>query len=194
MLQPFQLTRKNITALRKRWTSHILEMISFFRSYLFIKSAFLFWYSDKWMNNQLLKYTWKWSVFYHTIKNERSCTFENDKEIVKINAALHRKANANAACKNDAYVYVGKFVDCSAFAEAANGPYINVLYANSHWCTDSQRIAFGCLPNACTSNVRIGFKCCVRIGFKCRVRICILFAFRCKPGFRDAIESSLFLA
>ncbi len=46
-----------------------------------------------------------------------------------IKAGLHR--NANAACENDTYVYVGKFVDCSAFAKAANQPYINVLYTNS---------------------------------------------------------------
>ncbi len=46
-----------------------------------------------------------------------------------LKASLHR--NANAACENDVYVYVGKFVDCWAFAEAANRPYINVLYANS---------------------------------------------------------------
>ncbi len=40
--------------------------------------------------------------------------FEN----TSVKAGLHR--NANAACENDAYVYVGKFVDCSAFAEVAN--------------------------------------------------------------------------
>ncbi len=44
-----------------------------------------------------------------------------------VKAGLHRYANTNAACKNDAYVHVGKFVNCSAFAEAANLPYINVL-------------------------------------------------------------------
>ncbi len=107
-------------------------------------------------------------------------------EILK--AGLHRNANTNAACENDAYVHVGKFVNCSAFAEAANWPYINVLYANSLWCTDSRRIAFGCLPNVChtaecclprlrimsTSNVCIVFAC----------RVCVLFAFRCKHGFR----------
>ncbi len=48
---------------------------------------------------------------------------------LRMKAGLHR--NANAACENDAYVYVGKFVDCWAFAEAANRPYINLLYANS---------------------------------------------------------------
>ncbi len=48
-----------------------------------------------------------------------------------VKASLHRNANTNAACENDTYVHVGKFVDCSAFAEAANRPYINVLYANS---------------------------------------------------------------
>ncbi len=68
--------------------------------------------------------------------------------------------------------------------------YMKVLYANSLWCTDSRRIAFGCSPNihhtaecglprlgnTSTLNIRIVFECCVRI--------CILFAFRCKPGFR----------
>ncbi len=101
-----------------------------------------------------------------------------------IKAGLHWKANTNAACENDAYVHVGKFVDCLAFAEAANRPYINILYANSLWCTDSQRIAFGCSPNVChtaecclpclkdmsTSNVRIVFTC----------RVHVLFVFRCK--------------
>ncbi len=33
-----------------------------------------------------------------------------------------QNANVNAACEKDAYVYVGKFVHCSAFAEAANRP------------------------------------------------------------------------
>ncbi len=33
-----------------------------------------------------------------------------------------QNANMNAACENDAYVYIGKFVHCSAFAEAANRP------------------------------------------------------------------------
>ncbi len=41
----------------------------------------------------------------------------------------------------------GKFVHCSTFAKAANRSYINVLHANSLWCTDSWRIAFGCSPN-----------------------------------------------
>ncbi len=35
-------------------------------------------------------------------------------------AGLHRNANVNAAYENNAYIYVGKFVHCSAFAEAAN--------------------------------------------------------------------------
>ncbi len=87
------------------------------------------------------------------------------------------------ACENDVYVYVGKFVDCSVFAEAANRPYINVLYANSPWCTNSQRIAFGCLPNVrcmaecclprlgnmSTSNVRIVFECRIRVFFQCKL-------------------------
>ncbi len=101
-----------------------------------------------------------------------------------LKAGLHRNANMNAACENDAYVHVGKVVDCLAFAEAANWPYINVLYANSLWCTDSQRIAFGCLPNVrhtaecCLPLVRTTSTSNVRIVFSCRVRI--LFAFRCK--------------
>ncbi len=110
-----------------------------------------------------------------------------------VKAGLHWNANMNAACENDAYVHVSKFVDCSAFAEAANRPYINVLYANSLWCTDSQRIAFGCLPNVCHTA-----ECClprlrntstsnVRIVFSCRVRI--LFVFRCKRGLTFSIIS-----
>ncbi len=35
---------------------------------------------------------------------------------VPIKTGLHR--NANVACENNAYVYVGKFVDCWAFAKA----------------------------------------------------------------------------
>ncbi len=102
-----------------------------------------------------------------------------------VKTGLHR--NTNAACENDVYIHVCKFVDCSAFAEAANRPYINILYANSLWCTDSQQIAFGCslivrhtaecclprLRNTSTSNVRIVFACHVRI----------LFAIQCKHGF-----------
>ncbi len=103
-----------------------------------------------------------------------------------IKAGLHR--NTNTACENDAYVHVGKFVDCSAFAEAANRPYINVLYASSFWCTDSQRIAFGCLPN-----VRHKAECCLpRLRNMSTSNICIvfarhvriLFALRCKRGFK----------
>ncbi len=110
---------------------------------------------------------------------------------LRLKAGLHRNANTNAACENDAYVHVGKFLDCSAFAEAANRPYINVLYANSLWCTDSWRKAFGCSPN-----VHHTAKCClprlrnmstlnVHIVFAYRVRI--LFAFRCKRSLRHKI-------
>ncbi len=73
---------------------------------------------------------------------------------INVKAGLYR--NANAACENDAYVNVGKFVDCSVFAVAANRPYINVLYANSLSCTDSRRIAFGC-----SLNVRHTAACCL---------------------------------
>ncbi len=41
----------------------------------------------------------------------------------------------------------GTFVHCLALVEAANRPYINILYTNSLWSTDSQQIAFGCSPN-----------------------------------------------
>ncbi len=119
---------------------------------------------------------------------DHSLTYK--KHSISLKAGLHQNANTNAACENDAYVHVCKFVDCSAFAEAANRPYINVLYANSLWCTDSRRIAFGCLPNVrhtaecclprlrntSTSNVQIVFACCIRVR--------VLFAFRCKRGFR----------
>ncbi len=74
---------------------------------------------------------------------------------------------------------------CSAFAKAANRPYINILYANSLWSTDSRRIAFGCLQN-----VHRTVECCLpHLGitsilndfvFACQIRI--PFAFRCKPG------------
>ncbi len=33
-----------------------------------------------------------------------------------------QNTNVNAACENDVYVYVGKFVHCSALAEAGNRP------------------------------------------------------------------------
>ncbi len=109
-----------------------------------------------------------------------------------LKAGLYRNANTNAACENDAYVYVGKFVDCSAFAEAANWPYINVLYANSLWCTNSRQITFGC-----SRNVRHTAECClprlrntstsnIRIVFACRIRV--LFVFRCKCGLRIQIR------
>ncbi len=62
------------------------------------------------------------------------------------------------------------------------------INANSLWCTDSWWIAFGCSPNICCTA-----ECCLpcfgntstlnnRFVFACR--ICVLFAFRCKPGFR----------
>ncbi len=110
----------------------------------------------------------------------------------RVKAGLHW--NTNVACENDAYVYVGKFVDCWAFAKAVYWPYINVLYANSLWCTDSRRIAFGCLPN-----VRRTAECClprlrntstsnIRIIFACRIRV--LFAFRCKRGLMSCDNDS----
>ncbi len=82
----------------------------------------------------------------------------------------------------------GTLIYCLAFTEAANRPYINVLYGNFFWYTG---IAFGCLPNVrrtaecclprfgntSTSNVRIIFKCCA------------LFAFRCKPGITEKTDT-----
>ncbi len=109
---------------------------------------------------------------------------------VSVKAGLHRNANTNAACENDVFVHVGKFVDCLAFVEAANRPYINILYANSLWCTDSRQIAFGCSPN-----IRHTAECClprlrnmstsnIHIVFACHVHVRILFAFRCKRGLK----------
>ncbi len=93
----------------------------------------------------------------------------------------------NVACENDAHVHVGKFVDCSAFAEAANRPYINILYANSLWCTDSRWIAFGCLPN-----IRHTAECCLpRLRNTSTSNVRILFAFRCKRGFIMLSHSGL---
>ncbi len=73
----------------------------------------------------------------------------------------------------------GTFVHCSAFAEAANRPYINVLNANSLSSTDSRRIVFDCLPNVCHTA-----KCCLprfgnmatlndRFVFAYHIRVCI---------------------
>ncbi len=81
----------------------------------------------------------------------------------------------------------GTFIHCSAFAEAANRPYINVLYTNSLWSTDSRQIAFGC-----SLNVHRTAKCCLPYlgntftlndGFIFASRIRVLFTFRFKPGF-----------
>ncbi len=125
-------------------------------------------------------------VFQSTFSLSPCPRFPRQECTADIKAGLHRNANTNAACENDAYVHVSKFVDCSAFAEAANRPYINVLYANSLWCINSQQIAFGC-----SLNVRHTAECClprlrdmstsnVRLIFACR----ILFAFRCKRGLK----------
>ncbi len=76
----------------------------------------------------------------------------------------------------------GTFLHCLAF--------INVLYANSLWNTNSWLIAFGCSPN-----IRHTAKCCLPLlgnkstlndgfVFACCVRIHIPFAFRCKPSLR----------
>ncbi len=40
----------------------------------------------------------------------------------RVYIGMRTERKCEPACKNDAYVYVGKFVHCSAFAEAANGP------------------------------------------------------------------------
>ncbi len=64
----------------------------------------------------------------------------------------------------------GTFVHCLAFAEAANWPYINVLYANSLWSTDSQWIVFGCLPNVrCTAEY-----CLPHLGNTFTLHFCML--------------------
>ncbi len=75
----------------------------------------------------------------------------------------------------------GTFVHCSAFAEASNRPYINVLNANSLRSTDNRWIMFGCSPN-----IRCTTECCLPLIhnmsilndhfiFACHIRI--LFAF-----------------
>ncbi len=73
-----------------------------------------------------------------------------------VKAGLHWNANTTAACEKDAYIHVGKFVNCSAFAKAANRPYINILYVNSllmyQQSTDSIR-----LFAECSSHSRILF-------------------------------------
>ncbi len=104
------------------------------------------------------------------------------------------KAGFTSACErntNDAWGRAARqnvWYILTLFVEAANRSYINVLYTNCLWCTDSRWIAFSCLPNirrtaeyllpslcnTSTSNIRIIFECCVRI----------LFVFRCKPGLR----------
>ncbi len=87
----------------------------------------------------------------------------------------------------------GSLVHCSAFAEASNRAYINVLNLNSLRGTASRWIAFGCLPN-----VRRIVECCVpHLGnmctlndhfvFTCNFHINVLFAFRCKLGFMCTI-------
>ncbi len=88
-------------------------------------------------------------------------------------AGSHRNANTNAACENNAYVHVGKFVDSSAFAEAANRPYIKrivrefpLMYRQS---TDNIR-----LFTERSSHSRMLFALpqeYVRIIFACRIRV-----------------------
>ncbi len=80
----------------------------------------------------------------------------------------------------------GTFVHCSAFTEAANRSYINVLNVNSLWSTDSWKIVVGCLPN-----IQHTSACCLprlsntstlndHFVFICPIRV--LFAFKCKAG------------
>ncbi len=140
---------------------------------------------------------WAWGGEFFRLASLRSTgnRWLGSRQPLKV--GLHWYGNTNAACEKDAYVHVGKSVNCSAFDEAANWPYINWLYANSFWCTVSRRIAFGCSPN-----VRHTAECClprlkstsasnVRIIFKCRVRIRILFTFRCKHGLTVCCSSTL---
>ncbi len=126
-------------------------------------------------------------------KLHANCTYE-----AEFTSECEQNTNVNAACENDAYVYVGKFVHCSAFTEAANRPcsqavrslmqtnwqrffdiiaeckkkwrqHLNVSYANFFWSTDIWRIAFGCLPN-----VHRTVECCLprlRNTFTSNVRI-----------------------
>ncbi len=72
-----------------------------------------------------------------------------------------------------------------------NRPNINVLIVNSLWSTDSWWLAFGCSPHVCRTA-----ECCLprlsntstlndHFVFTCCVQVRILFAFRCKPGFKE---------
>ncbi len=80
------------------------------------------------------------------------------------------------------------FVHCSAFAEASNRLYINILSMIFLWSIDSRCIAFGC-----SLNIRHIAKCCLphlnnkstlnhHFIFACRVHV--LLTLRRKPGFR----------
>ncbi len=110
---------------------------------------------------------------------------------LKVKTGLHLHANGMRITHVDVRrgKMYGTFVHCSAFAEAANRPYINLLYVNFLWCTDSRRIVFGCLPNVCrtaecclpslgntsTSNIRIVFECRVLFVFRCKHGVTVLF-------------------
>ncbi len=102
--------------------------------------------------------------------------------LCSLKPCLHLNANERRG-----RMYV-TFVHWSALVEAANRPYINILYANSLWSTDSWWIAFGC-----SLNVRRTAECCLpHLGnmstlnedfvFACHVRI--QFVFRCKANLR----------
>ncbi len=85
------------------------------------------------------------------------------------------------------------FVYCLAFTEVSNKSYINILNVNSLCSTNSRWISFGFLSNICRTA-----KCCLPcLGNTstlndCFINAClirVLFAFRCKPGFKHLSHS-----
>ncbi len=61
----------------------------------------------------------------------------------RFTSAREWNMNANDIYRWDRGRMYGTFIHCLAFAEAANRPYTNVLYANSLWCTTVERLSTG---------------------------------------------------
>ncbi len=119
--------------------------------------------------NNFLRFSWKNTIFFekmpwskniqHLICNEMGYTdcfkrkvSENTKfreknwdtilaQNVSLKPGLHLHANGTwtDACGRERSRMYGTFVHCLAFTEAANRPFINVLYENFLWCTDRQQ-------------------------------------------------------
>ncbi len=122
----------------------------------------------------------KFSIFKHCIFIELR---------THISSRVHIWMGTTHADESRGRMY-GTFVHCLAIAKEANRPYINILYANSLWCTDSWQIAFSCSPNVFRTGEcrlpRIGNTSTLNNGFvfACCIRACVPFAFKCKPGFK----------